>query len=474
MRLSVLLFMLMLSLPATATDEEAATATEEKKPVWDVSSPPGERRDIPLDVRSGTWMSLDVSPDGRRIAFDLLGDIYELPIEGGEGRPLTSGMAWDMQPRYSPDGKRIAFTSDRAGGDNLWFMNADGAEPRQVTKEDFRLLNNAVWHPDGRYLAARKHFTTRRSLGTGEIWLYSIDGGEGVQLVKRPTEGFQKELGEPAFAPDGRYVYFTQNSSPGEVFEYAQDVNQPIFSILRYELGNGKIETAVEGAGGAVRPTPSPNGRYLAFVRRLRMTDTLETALFVNDLQSGEERSLYAGLDRDMQETWAVHGVYPGMDWTPDSRQILFWADGGIKRIDIASREVRDIPFHVMGGRESIAPPRFDVAVAPDQVQARMIRFATVAPDGSRVVFEAFGRLWLRDVAGGDAEPLTRDDSGAFELVPSWSRDGRQIVFVRWTDAGLGEIHVVSAAGGRPRKVTTAPGHYLRPRFSPDGRSVVF
>jgi imidazolonepropionase-like amidohydrolase/Tol biopolymer transport system component len=467
MRPSLLLSIFLLSFAATAAD--APTKTD-----WDASSPPGERRDIPLDVRSGTWMSLDVSPDGKRIAFDLLGDLYELPIEGGEARSLTSGMAWDMQPRYSPDGAQIVFTSDRTGGDNVWIMKADGSALRQVTKEDFRLLNNAVWHPDGRYVAARKHFTTRRSLGTGEIWLYSIDGGDGVQLVKRPSEEFQKELGEPVFSPDGRYLYFTQNSSPGATFEYAQDVNKPIFSIRRYELSNGDTDTAVEGPGGAVRPTPSPDGRYLAYVRRLRTDNAFETALFFKDLQSGEERQLYAGLDRDMQETWAVHGVYPNMGWTPDSKHVVFWAGGGLKRIDIATRAVSDIPFHVRDARGSIAPPRFEVAVAPDEVHAKMIRFATVAPDGKRVVFEAFGRLWLRDVAGGTAKLLTRDDSGAFELFPSWSRDGRQLVFVRWTDAGLGEIHVVASGGGRSRKVTSAPGHYLQPRFGPDGRAIVY
>ncbi|MGH8177821.1 MAG: TolB family protein [Steroidobacter sp.] len=279
MRLPFLLSVLLLNFTAIAAEDK-------KQSEWNVSSPPGERREIPLDVRSGTWMSVDVSPDGRRIAFDLLGDLYELPIEGGEARSLSSGMAWDMQPRYSPDGARIAFTSDRAGGDNLWIMNADGSAPRQVTKEDFRLPNNAVWHPAGRYLAARKHFTTRRSLGTGEIWLYSTEGGEGVQLVKRPSEEFQKELGEPAFSPDGRYVYFTQNSSPGNTFEYAQDVNKAVFSIRRFELANSKIDVAVEGSGGAVRPTPSPDGRYLAYVRRLRTKDAFETALFLKDLCS--------------------------------------------------------------------------------------------------------------------------------------------------------------------------------------------
>jgi imidazolonepropionase-like amidohydrolase/Tol biopolymer transport system component len=453
-----------------------SVAAEPGKPVpWDVSSPPGQRREVPLDVRSGTWLSVDVSPDGRHVVFDLLGDIYELPIEGGEARALTSGLAWDMQPRYSPDGGLIAFTSDRAGGDNLWIMTAQGGSPRQVTKEDFRLLNNPAWHPGGRYIAGRKHFTTRRSLGTGEIWLYDLEGGEGVALVKRPNEDFQKELGEPVFSADGRYLYFTQNITPGNTFEYAQDVNKQVFTIRRHELESGQTETAVSGPGGAVRPTPSPDGRFLAFVRRLRTPEAFKTALFVKDLQSGRERPIYTQLDRDMQETWAVQGVYPNMDWTPDGRSIVFWAGGGIKRADVASGQVRDIPFHVTGTRASIAPPRFEFAVAPDQVPARMVRFASVSPDGRSVVFEAFGRLWLKSAGGaGEARRLTADAAQAFEIFPSWSRDGRHIVFVRWTDAALGEIHIVDARGGRSRAVTKQPGHYLHPRFSPDGAALVF
>jgi Tol biopolymer transport system component len=265
---------------------------EEKKNAWDVSAPPGERRDVSIDTRSGTWMSVDVSPDGKRITFDMLGDIYDLPIEGGEARALASGMAWDMQPRYSPDGKWIAFTSDRAGGDNLWIMDANGGGARQITKESFRLLNNPVWHPSGRYVAGRKHFTTRRSLGTGEIWLYSLDGGDGVMLVKRPSDEFQKELGEPAFSPDGKYLYFSQNVTPGPVFEYAQDANKAVFAIRRYEVATGETDDAVNEPGGAMRPTPSPDGRWLAYVHRVRTQNAFESALFVKDLVSGEERSL--------------------------------------------------------------------------------------------------------------------------------------------------------------------------------------
>lgn len=463
---SSLLLATLLSILTTAPH-----AAEEKS--WDVNSPPGERREIPIDVRSGTWMSVDVSPDGRYVLFDLLGDIYELPIAGGEARSLTSGMAWDMQPRYSPDGTTIVFTSDRGGGDNLWLMDRNGNALRQLTKEDFRLLNDPAWHPSGRYVAGRKHFTTRRSLGTGEIWLYGLDGGEGVQVVKRPNEEYQKELGEPTFSPDGKYLYYTQNSTPGNRFLYAEDVNSQVFAIKRLDLASGQTITAVSGAGGSVRPTPSPDGRYLAFIRRLRTAEELKTALYVQDLRSGEIELLHDGLDRDMQETWAVNGLYPRMDWTPDSKSIVFWAGGTIKRLDMATRAVQDIPFHVTGTRGSIAPTRFQVEVAPDQVESRMVRFATVSPDGRRVVYESFGRLWIRDVSGGNARQLTNDNSGAFELFPSWSRDGKQIVFVRWTDAGLGEIHVVGAGGGRSRAVTKQPGHYYQPRFTPKGDAIV-
>ncbi len=453
-----------------APDDKSA---DKNTKAWDVSAPPGERRDVPLDTRSGTWMSVDVSPDGKRLAFDLLGDIYELPIEGGEARALASGMAWDMQPRYSPDGKSIAFTSDRGGGDNLWIMEASGGNVRQISKESFRLLNNPVWHPDGRYIAGRKHFTTRRSLGTGEIWLYNLDGGEGVLLVKRPGDEFQKELGEPAFSPDGKYLYYSQNVTPGNTFEYAQDINKPVFAIKRYEVATGETDDAVNEPGGAARPTPSPDGRWLAFVHRVRTPQAFETALVIKNLTSGLTRQLYMDLDRDMQETWAIHGVYPNMDWTPDSKSIVFWAGGGIKRYDIVSGAVSDIPFHVKDSRLTLVPPRFDVTVAPDEVKSRMARFASVSPDGQQVVFESFGRLWLRNVAAGAARRLTRDDAAAFELFPAWSRDGKRIVFVRWTDAGLGEVHVVAAGGGRSRAASAQPGHYMRPRFSPDGKSIV-
>ncbi len=460
-RMLGLLLASVVPVAAVADDEEAS---------WDVNAIPGEARTVDIDTTSGSWMSLDVSPDGQTIAFDMLGDIYTVSVDGGQAQSINSGLAWSMQPRFSPDGSEIAFTSDAGGGDNIWIMDADGANARQLTEEDFRLLNNPYWSPDGQYIAARKHFTTSRSLGTGEIWIYHRNGGSGVAVVERPNEQHQKELGEPTFSPDGRYIYFSLDGTPGGTFIYAQDSNGQVFEIRRHDLHTGETESFVSGAGGAVRPAPSPDGKQLAFVRRIRG----KSALFVKNLESGAERPVFTDLDQDLQEVWAVHGTYPNMDWTPDSRSIVFWAGGGIKRVNVATGEVTEIPFRVTDTRTVHDASRPAVEVAPARFNTTMVRNAEVSPDGGKVVFESAGRLYVKSLPNGTAKPLTRDANDHFEYDPSWSRDGKTIAFITWDDQELANVHRVKAAGGRSTRLTSQPGHYHGPRFSPDGSSVVF
>jgi len=445
-------------------------ATEGKKPgKWDVNAPHGPGRNVAIDTTRGTWMSLDVSPDGREIAFDLLGDLYVIPLTGGEARALSTGHAWDMQPRYSPDGSEIAFTSDRGGGDNIWAIRRDGSSPRQITKEDFRLLNQAEWTPDGNFIVARKHFTSARSLGSGEMWLYHRSGGDkgaGVQMTKARTK--QKDTNEPAFSPDGRYLYFSDDATPGNTFEYSKDVNGQIYVIQRLDRQTGEIETYVDGPGGAIRPTPSPDGKSLAFIRRVRYKSTL----MLMDLASGRITPLTDILDRDMQETWAVHGVYPGMSWTPDGKSIVFWAKGGIHRIDIASRQVAEIPFHVAGTRFVEDAVRQQKEVAPASFTTKMVRFAQKSPDGSRIVYEALANIWIANGDGSSPRRLTRGSD--FESYPAFSRDGRSIAYVAWDDDKAGRIKVVGVGGGEGRIVTPEPGHYVEPAFSPDGSLIAY
>ena len=459
--------------PAVAQTAPAVDpkVVEPPKPVkWNVNAPPGmATRQIRIAVDNGTWMNVDVSRDGRTVAFDLLGDIYVMPIAGGAPTRIAEGLAYDQQPRFSPDGRRIAFTSDRGGGDNIWVMNVDGSDKRQVTKEDFRLLNQPSWSPDGRFIVAKKHFTTGRSLGTGEVWLYHVSGGGGVPLVKRASEQLQKELGEPVYSADGKGVFYTRDVTPGPIFEYAQDSNTDLFDIERYDLETGEVTTTVSGVGGSVRPTPSPDGRKIAFVRRERA----RSKLYVKDLVSGEERKVYDALDQDVQETWAVSGVYPNMAWTPDSASVVFWAGGKIRRVGADGEGAREIPFKVDDTRTVIDATHPQIEVAPERFTTKMPRWASVSPDGREVVFETLGKLWTKPVAGGAARRLVKGgDEDGFELFPAWSRDGKTIVFVGWTDAGLGQIRTVSAAGGAARDVTTQPGTMRRRNSRPTaGRS---
>ena len=467
-RLTLLASAVLLVLQAHAADNPSADAKPPEKPKWDVNHPPGPKATVPIDVRTGTWMSVDVSPDGQRLVFDLLGDLYTLPIAGGEATPLTHSIAWEMQARWSPDGKRLAYISDAGGGDNVWVMNADGSDAHAVTKEDFRLLYTPTWSPDGQYIAARKHFTGSRSLGSGEIWLYHASGaGKGVQLNEKPN--WQKDLGEPAFSPDGRYVYYSQDTTGGDQFEYNKDSNKEIFDIQRLDLRDGSTEPFVTGQGGAARPVPSPDGKTLAFVRRVRNQSTL----FLKDLATGEETPVWAHLERDMQEAWSVQGVYPNFAWTPDGKAVVVWAQGKLWRVDPFKRTAAEIPFHVKDTREVTPAQRVPVAVAPTTFDVKQLRWMNVSPQGDRVVYSALGYLYVKDLPNGAPRRLTTQ-TNHFEFFPRFSRDGREIVFTTWNDKDLGSVRRIAATGGAETTLTTEPGQYIEPQFSPDGRTVVY
>ena len=441
-------------------------------------------------------MCVDVSPDGKTILFDLLGDIYMLPIGGGNATPLRQGLAWEVQPRFSPDGKKISFTSDAGGGDNIWVMDANGKNARQVTRESFRLLNNAAWI-DNEYLVARKHFTSQRSLGAGEIWMYHLSGGEGVQLTKRKND--QQDVNEPTVSPNGRYIYFSEDLYGGGFFQYNKNPNTQIFAIRRYDREEGKIEDITGGSGGACRPQISPDGKWMAFVRR----HETRSVLCLRDMATGLEYDLYDKLDKDQQEAWTIFGCYPGFSWMPDGESVIIWAGGKIKRIalartaegrpdtaqPVAMKSVQDIPFTCQVTTKVAETLRFpNKAFTPD-FEAKALRFATTTPDGKTLFFVAAGRLYSKTLPNGVPVPFApasargRDQEDLRQAEPFISSDGKTITYVTWSDTEKGHI-VWESLDGSPLQPGTRSNTmkyrpldakiYRTPALSPDRRLMAF
>jgi imidazolonepropionase-like amidohydrolase/Tol biopolymer transport system component len=456
----ILAVLLFLAIPVLSD------AQDKKK--WDVNNPGGPGKDVSFTVNEGTWMNLDVSPDGKDIVFDLLGDIYIMPATGGDAKVLRQGMAMEVQPRFSPDGKKILFTSDVAGGDNIWMMDKDGSHPKQITKESFRLLNNAVWSPDGKYVIARKHFTSGRSLGAGELWLYHTSGGSGVQLTSRKND--QQDLNEPCVSPDGRYVYYSEDMYPGGFFQYNKDPNNQIFEIKRFDREKGINEAVTGGPGGAVRPQISHSGKLMAFVRRVRT----KTVLYLRNLETGEEWPIYDKLTKDQQEAWTVFGIYTGYAWTPNDKHIIIWTGGKIMKIAVdAQNSTTEIPFTCHVKQHMTDAVHFKQNLNPDEFNVNVIRHAITSPDGKWLVFNALGHLYKKALPDGKPQRITSSTEQEFE--PAFSPDGSTLIYVTWSDEATGAICKLHFnGGGSPVKITSKKGIYRTPAFSPDGGTIVF
>lgn len=459
--------------PTWALQESASESANEEQPSkaeWDVLNPPFELSTLEIKSDEVTWSSLDVTPDGKQMVFDALGDIFIVNLSGGQAQPLTQDFAWNIHPAVSPDGNKVAFISDRGGLSNVWTMNIDGSDLRQITKEKNNLIHSPKWSPDGEYLVVNKGIMSSRSIPAGEIWLYHRSGGDGIKIKKRVHgNSDQKNIADPAFSPDGKYLYFTQDISSGSTFSYNRDPLKSIFAITRYDMLKGEEERFVSGTGGAIVPTPSPDGEHLAFVRRVKN----KTALFVKDLKNGVEKPVFLELERDMQEGFGSEGYFAYFDWTPDSKHIVFWTGGKFHKLNVADQSLQTIPVSLNTKVSYADAVRFDVDVAPDEFDVKMIRWAQKSPDGKSILYQALGKLYLKNVKSGKVKRVTKQNDHD-EFYPRFSNDGKRIVYTTWDDQDLGTVRIVSARGGKGKVITKNPGHYIEPSFSLDSELVTY
>lgn len=455
--LTTLCYLAGLSAVANAGDQSAGNESD-----WDITDTGQPYVDAGFTLTEGTWMTVDVSPDGKSLMFDLLGDIYTMPATGGDARLVLGGPALQHQPRYSPDGSKILFISDASGSDNVWIARPDGSEARQITRETLNKMHHPTWGPKGDYIIATK-FQANLFVNP-EIWRYHIQGGTGQSIVNQMD--VKTIVDEARYSPDGRYLYFTNKlAAPLDFFI---NTNQPNFSIDRRDLETGAIETVLQGYGGATTAQISPDGNRIAFVRRIKA----KTVLFVYDRKTGEQRPVFDGLERDAQGSIYRSGFYPGYDWFPDGLHVAIWAGGKLLKVNVETQSIENIPFKANARHRITKALHFKNNLEHGDFTIRSIQQIAVAPGGKKMVFNALGHLWHKTLPEGTPERLTHAEE--FEFEPAYSADGRQLVYVAWQDETGSALRVTRANGRGGHTLVTSMGTVRTPVFSPDGNYIAY
>ena len=434
-------------------------------PAWDVANTGQPYHDVEFTVSEGSWMSVDVSPDGSTLVFDLLGDIYRLPAAGGEAVVLHDGPAMQRAATFSPDGRRLLYLSDASGADNLWTSAPDGSDARQMTHETVDVLTGPVWGPDGQSAAASKTYSTYRQMYGSELRLFDAAGGSGRVLVEAPKNG--RDVQEIEFSNDGQFVYYTERvHEPYFVYVDANHIN---YAIKRRDLATGKTDEILKGFGSATTAQLSPDDRRIAFVRRVKA----KTVLFVYDTATGAQVPVYDRLDRDAQADFVPHGsYYPRFAWFPDNRHVAIWAGGKLRRIDMDSGTSEEIPFRVHAKHRITDAVRVGRTWRRERFTVRAVRNIAVSPDGRQMVFSALGHLWRKDLP--DGVPRRTSKVAAFEFEPAFARDGRRLGYVEWDDERGSTLRIAGADGGKARTLVESRGVIREPAFSPDGNRIAF
>ncbi len=465
-----LLATMLLAAPLRAQDSTAASGREDTR---GTGLPLTPTRTVHFTTDEGTWISLDVSPDGKTIVFELLGDLYTLPIAGGRATPITSGPAFDSQPRWAPDGRSIVFVSDRSGTDNLWLVDADGSHPRAITRGTNDQYVSPAWTPDGKYIVVSRNQTG--TLGsTYELWMFHRDGGNGIRIAGAPAptaaDGAGRRGGATydnylgaAFGKDPRYIWAAAKRGG-----FGYNLQFPTWQVVVVDRETGKTHVRTNAVGSAMRPVLSPDGKWLVYATR---HDTA-TALRLRDLESGDERWLAMNVTRDDQESRYTRDLMPGAAFTPDSRAIVTTIGGKLWRIEVPSGSRSLIPFTAEVNLAIGPLVHFDHRIDDSTLTVRQIRDAVPSPDGTKLAFTALDRLWVTDLPNGRPRRLTTSTEGEFS--PAWSPDGKWIAYVTWRPDG-GDIYRVSADGrGQPQRLTHLSAFYDKLAYTPDGTRLVF
>lgn len=428
---------------------------------WSVETPTGPAKKFSFVANEGTLMNVAVSPDGQSLAFDLLGAIYEMPISGGVARRLTSGQSWNLAPKYSPDGVRLVFVSDRAGSFDVWTMDRQGGALERVSHARIPFSENfarPAWSSDGRLIYA----TVTADGAPTQLVAFDKLGGR-QEVLRTPSL-----LGAPSVEADGAGFYFERQSNGLYAFAFNPYVTPPSgVSIDHLDLRTGEVTARVARPGGAMSPAISPNGKELAYVHRA----IDETVLIVRDVASGRERVVLRNLDRDRQQSASTTGEYANLAWHPDGKRLYLSTGGHIMFVDVATGGSSVVAFTAPVEREMSETLRFASTEPGERAKTRMHRWGSRTPHG--VLYEALGDLWLAD---GKSAPRNITHTTMLETSPVFDAKSGALYFAGWSDDSLGGIYTLPARAGSatPVRLTTVPAQYGSVAASPDGARIAY
>jgi len=342
--------------------------------------PAFDQRPVSFETTQGTAINVDISPNGETIVFDLLGDIYTIPITGGRATRLTSGPSFDTEPVFSRDAKRIAFVSDRSGSENIWIMDADGRNGRAFTKETTTAVTGPEWIAGGEFV-----LVARRPDG---YWRYRADG-TGTALMPLLPERARPGRGEAAWSRDGRFIYAADGGS-----------------ISRVDIALGEAEELRYGWPDGFRPAVSADGKWVVFGAQV---DNKTGLRLLNVVTEDERWLVYPLPDRDNSmlhvkaDAPGAPPALPRFAFMPDGRAIVIATGGTFQRVDLRTGVMRAIPFwatveHELGPRAALggmslpegirktaASIAFEGATVITMRGDEVLRDATVLVTGSRI-----------------------------------------------------------------------------------------